>query len=92
MSQDLQERVDAPAPGEPEGQTFVEVALQLGGKSAEESKKTGNLDRADEQVDIPRPRNLLKVRGEPRFGALSRDLWQQLFEEVSRSYGRDQSH
>jgi len=48
--------------------------------------------RADEQVDIPRPRNLLEVRGEPRFGALSRDLWQQLFQEVSRSYGRDQSH
>ena len=48
--------------------------------------------RADEQVDIPRPRNLLEVRGEPRFGALSRDLWQQLFEEVSRSYGRDESH
>jgi NitT/TauT family transport system ATP-binding protein len=48
--------------------------------------------RADEPVDIPRPRNLLEVRGEPRFGALSRDLWQQLFEEVSRAYGRDQSH
>jgi hypothetical protein len=28
------------------------------------------------------------VRGEPAFAALSRDLWQQLFEEFPRSYGR----
>jgi NitT/TauT family transport system ATP-binding protein len=44
--------------------------------------------RAEETVDIRRPRNLLEVRGEPRFGELSRQLWRQLFEEVSRSYGR----
>ncbi len=42
MSQDLQE---------PEAKTFVEVALTLGGKSEEESRKTGKLDRADEQVE-----------------------------------------
>jgi hypothetical protein len=42
MSQDLKE---------PEAQTFVEVALTLGGKSAEESSKTGKLDRADDQVE-----------------------------------------
>src|SRR5437764_827717 len=34
-----------------EPQTFVEVALTLGGKSAEETRKTGTLDRADEQVE-----------------------------------------
>src|SRR5947209_528939 len=51
MSQDLKERPGAPASEEPEGQTFVEVALELGGKSAEESRKTGKLDRADEQVE-----------------------------------------
>jgi len=39
-------------------------------------------------VPLPRPRDLVAVRGEPAFAALSRDLWQQLFEEVSRSYGR----
>jgi alkylation response protein AidB-like acyl-CoA dehydrogenase len=36
---------------EAEGQTFVEVALSLGGKSEEESRKTGKLDRADDQVE-----------------------------------------
>ncbi len=46
--------------------------------------------RADEPVDLPRPRNLLAVRAAPRFADLSRYLWQQLFEEVSRAYGRDQ--
>jgi alkylation response protein AidB-like acyl-CoA dehydrogenase len=35
--------------GEPE--TFVETALKLGGKSAEEARTTGALDRADEQVE-----------------------------------------
>jgi acyl-CoA dehydrogenase len=32
-------------------QTFVEAALKLGGKSEEEARKTGSLDRADDQVD-----------------------------------------
>jgi acyl-CoA dehydrogenase len=54
MSQDLKEpqvRDPGAAPAEPEAQTFVEVALTLGGKSAEEARKTGSLDRADEQVE-----------------------------------------
>jgi acyl-CoA dehydrogenase len=34
-----------------EAQTFVETALKLGGKSEEEARKTGSLDRADEQVE-----------------------------------------
>lgn len=39
---------DAPAP---EGDNFVETALKLSGKSEEEARKTGALDRADEQVE-----------------------------------------
>ena len=35
----------------PEAQTFVETALKLGGKSEEEARKTGTLDRADDQVE-----------------------------------------
>src|SRR5580658_1530230 len=31
--------------------TFVETALKLGGASEEEAKKTGALDRADEQIE-----------------------------------------
>ena len=36
---------------EPEAQTFVETALKLGGKSEEEARTTGTVDRADDQVD-----------------------------------------
>jgi alkylation response protein AidB-like acyl-CoA dehydrogenase len=36
---------------EPEGQTFVEAALKLSGKSEEEARTTGTVDRADDQVD-----------------------------------------
>ena len=36
---------------QPEAQTFVETALKLGGKSEEEARKTGTLDRADDQVE-----------------------------------------
>jgi len=36
---------------EPETQTFVETALKLGGKSEEEARTTGSIDRADDQVD-----------------------------------------
>lgn len=32
-------------------QTFVEAALELGGKSKEEARRTGSLDRADDQVE-----------------------------------------
>src|SRR5262245_54891068 len=32
-------------------ETFVETALKLSGKSAEEARTTGALDRADEQVE-----------------------------------------
>src|SRR6516165_3463656 len=34
-----------------ESETFVETALKLSGKSAEEARTTGALDRADEQVE-----------------------------------------
>ena len=36
---------------EAEAPTFVEVALTLGGKTAEEARTTGTLDRADDQVE-----------------------------------------
>src|SRR3954468_4943897 len=31
--------------------SFAETALQLGGKSAEEARRTGAIDRADDQVE-----------------------------------------
>ncbi len=36
---------------ENEPDTFVETALKLSGKSAEEARTTGAIDRADEQVE-----------------------------------------
>jgi alkylation response protein AidB-like acyl-CoA dehydrogenase len=42
MSQNLQEI---------ETQTFVETALKMGGKSEDEARRTGSLDRADDQVE-----------------------------------------
>jgi acyl-CoA dehydrogenase len=51
MAIDLKEPAaaeDGPSGGAP---TFVETALKLGGKSEEEARTTGTLDRADEQVE-----------------------------------------
>lgn len=39
-------------------------------------------------VEIPRPRDLLAIRSNPRFGEVTRFLWDQLYEEVNRSYAR----
>jgi NitT/TauT family transport system ATP-binding protein len=44
--------------------------------------------KADVDVGIPRPRDLLHIRANPRYGEVTRFLWDQLYEEVSRSYGR----
>jgi NitT/TauT family transport system ATP-binding protein len=37
-------------------------------------------------VDLPRPRDLIDIRTEPRFGELYRNIWTQLREEVLASY------
>jgi NitT/TauT family transport system ATP-binding protein len=39
-------------------------------------------------IDLPRPRNLMDIRTEPRFGELYRQIWAQLKEEVLTSYAR----
>jgi NitT/TauT family transport system ATP-binding protein len=39
-------------------------------------------------VDLPRPRNLIDIRTEPRFTALYGEIWSQLKQEVLTSYGR----
>jgi NitT/TauT family transport system ATP-binding protein len=39
-------------------------------------------------VDLPRPRNLMDIRTEPRFGELYREIWVQLKQEVLTSYAR----
>lgn len=37
-------------------------------------------------IDLPRPRNLMDIRTEPRFGELYREIWAQLKQEVLTSY------
>jgi len=38
------------------------------------------------QIDIPRPRDLLDIRDDPRFVALHREIWGRLKIEVSKTY------
>src|SRR5207248_448426 len=40
-----------PTTNEPETQSFAETAMRMGGKSEEESRRMGAVDKADEQVD-----------------------------------------
>jgi hypothetical protein len=39
------------ADASPDGASFAETALRLGGKSDEEARRTGAIDKADEQVE-----------------------------------------
>jgi NitT/TauT family transport system ATP-binding protein len=40
-------------------------------------------------VDLPRPRNLIDIKTEPRFNELFRGIWTDLREEVLKSYERN---
>ncbi len=78
---------------EPEAQTFVESALKMGGKSDEEAKKTGSMDRADEQVDA-----LFAARYRTAASPVHRAVWDreiplELFcpEPPARSLGCEQT-
>ncbi len=59
---------------EPEAQTFVETALKLGGKSEEEARKTGTLDRADDQVEA-----LFAARYQTAHSPVHRAVWDHQF-------------
>src|SRR4051812_45378783 len=65
MSQDLQDV---------EPRTFVETALELGGKSREESQRTGRLDRADDQVEA-----LFAPRYQTSQSPVHRAIWDREF-------------
>jgi hypothetical protein len=55
---------------EPERETFVETALKLGGKSEEEARTTGTVDRADDQVDA-----LFAARYQTANSPVHRAVW-----------------
>ena len=43
--------VESPPSGHPSEKSFAETALTLGGKSADEARRTGAIDTADDQVE-----------------------------------------
>jgi alkylation response protein AidB-like acyl-CoA dehydrogenase len=57
-------------PPEREQQSFAETALRLGGKSEEEARRTGALDRADEQVE-----SLFKPQYQTVNSPIHRAVW-----------------
>lgn len=58
-------------PGEP---SFAETALKLGGKSDEEVRRTGAIDKADEQVD-----SLFAARFQTTQSPVHRAVWDRKF-------------
>src|SRR5437773_11498336 len=46
-----EDRMSTPTVTERDPQSFAEAALRLSGKTEEEAKRTGAVDRADEQVE-----------------------------------------
>jgi Acyl-CoA dehydrogenase, N-terminal domain len=56
---------------ENEPDTFVETALKFSGKSAEEARKTGAIDRADEQVEM-----LFSLKHQTTGSPVFRAVWE----------------
>ena len=50
---------------EPRQTSFAETALDLGGKSAEEARRTGAIDTADDQVEALLRRNIKQSTARP---------------------------
>src|SRR5262245_3518941 len=59
---------------ESNARSFVETALSLGGKSSEEARRTGSLDRADEQVEA-----LYAPRHQTVASPVHRAVWDREF-------------
>lgn len=76
MSRDLQEPTQD---REAEQKSFVEVALELSGKSADEARRTGSLDRADEQVEALFAPRYQTVNSPAHRAVWDRDLPVDLF-------------
>jgi NitT/TauT family transport system ATP-binding protein len=78
--------------GSPKTVLFVthdlEEALSLSDEVVVLSAGPASRIIARHNIDLPRPRNLMDIRTEPRFGELYREIWAQLKEEVLTSYAR----
>src|SRR4029078_5563264 len=75
-----------PPPNETKSETsFAETALKLGGKSEEEARRTGAIDRADDQVE-----QLFKPQYQTVNSPIHRAVWErtlpvELFEAAHES-------
>jgi alkylation response protein AidB-like acyl-CoA dehydrogenase len=61
-------------PAETSDETFVETSLKLGGKSAEEARTTGAMDRADEQLE-----SFFDARYQTSASPIHRAVWERTF-------------
>ncbi len=66
----------------------LEEALSLSDEVVVLSAGPASRIVARHMIDIPRPRNLMDIRTEPRFAELYRQIWAQLKQEVLTSYAR----
>src|SRR5215469_18289898 len=58
-------------PTDREQESFAETALRLGGKSEEEARRTGAVDKADEQVEA-----LFKPQYQTAHSPIHRAVWE----------------
>src|SRR5439155_23900680 len=75
----------SPPPETPRETSFAETALTLGGKSEEEARRTGAIDRADDQVE-----QLFKPQYQTINSPIHRAVWErtlpvELFEAAHES-------
>src|SRR5216110_52074 len=75
----------SPPPETPHETSFAETALTLGGKSEEEARRTGAIDRADDQVE-----QLFKAQYQTVNSPIHRAVWErtlpvELFEAADAS-------
>src|SRR5688500_2305710 len=66
----------------------LDEAIGLGDRVVVLSSGPASRVLRDDQVGIPRPRDLLGIRAHPRFGELSQLLWKELAREVGGTYAR----
>jgi NitT/TauT family transport system ATP-binding protein len=67
----------------------LEEAIALSDEVAVMSAGPASRIVARHQIDLARPRDLLDIKTEPRFGELYRTIWSDLRQEVLKSYERN---
>ena len=66
----------------------LDEAISLADRVAVMTAGPASRLRETQVIPFGRPRDLLAIRSDPGFGAISQILWRHLYEEVHRTYGR----